>query len=143
MGKEALYDIPGLHKKVVRIPETAAGTDKQYPLFKAGDDIEVKEVNLIPDAALAGVDDNNFTAKVMNVGALGVGTTEVATGPEQLAAADWVALKPVALTVSATLANRQVAAGEVLVYKSDQKGTGLIDPVKAVEVLYQYKKPAI
>jgi len=141
MGEQFLADIPGRHIKLFRVPKAAViGTDEQWPLFKAEEDMEIVAVNVIPDTAITGVDTNNFTAKIMNVGTAGTGTTEVATGPEMLAGVDWVARVPVALTVSTTKANRWLAKGEVLAYKFDAKGTGLADPVKAVEIILKYRK---
>jgi len=140
MGEQKLSDIPGLHKKQVRVPQNAVnGTDEEFVLFEAEEAIEVVEVNTIYDAAVTGADDNNFTSEVVNKKADASGTTVVATGAEMAAGVNYAAFIKNALTVSTTAANRLLAKGHVLVYKSNQKGTGLADTEKSVEVLYKYR----
>jgi len=133
IAQNSLHDIPGEHTITAYVPSTAAGTDKSYPVVVVPFKSVVVDCKIIFDTAVTGADTNTFTATLLNGGAAGTGTTSVATGA-YTNGNDAAALTPETLTNSGTSANLNLAADDVLVYKSDQAGTGLIDPAKVVVV---------
>lgn len=93
----------------------------------------VNEVVYTPRANITGVATNNRKLALVNKGADGNGTTEVAaiTFDTGINANDF---DEVSLTLSVVAGARTVAAGEILAWASTAPGTGLADPGGHIEV---------
>lgn len=96
----------------------------------------VSSVSYTPEAAITGAaspDSRTFT--LVNKGAAGVGTTNVAT-LAMVSAVNGVAFDEKATTLNATAANLVVAAGDILVWVSTAvtSGGGLVDPGGLVQI---------
>lgn len=115
-------------------PVATAGNDLLTPVEDAPFAGVVTSVKYTPERAQAGANTNSRTLTLYNRGQDGLGTTVVA----QLALVSGVNLVDnVAkdITLSATLANRNVALGDVLEWESLHIGTGIVDPGGYVKVL--------
>lgn len=99
---------------------------------KAG---RVTSVSYIPEAAITGAaSPASRTFTLVNKGQAGAGTTTVAT-LAMVSGVNGVAFDELAITLSATAADRVVAAGDVLLWVSTAIGaTGLADPGGHVQV---------
>lgn len=96
----------------------------------------VSSVSYTPEAAITGAaSPNSRTFTLVNKGAAGVGTTNVAT-LAMVSGVDGVAFDEKAITLNATAANLVVAAGDILVWVSTAvtAGGGLVDPGGLVQV---------
>lgn len=96
----------------------------------------VTSVTYIPEAAVTGAaSPNSRTFTLVNKGADGTGTTNVAT-LALVSGVNLVAFDEKDVTLNATAANRVVAAGDVLLWVSTAVtgGGGLVDPGGVVEV---------
>ena len=95
----------------------------------------VSSVSYTPEAAITGAaSPASRTFTLVNKGAAGVGTTNIAT-LAMVGGVDAVAFDEKAITLNATGANLVVAAGDILVWVSTPVGgTGLVDPGGMVEV---------
>lgn len=95
----------------------------------------VTAVTYTPDTVLTGADTNSATLELINKGAAGAGTTQVAakafTNGVNAAAGD-----ETAITLSATPANLNVTAGDVLAFRRTKVGTGLATPAGLVRVTF-------
>ena len=112
---------------------STAGNDDDTVLTQAPFDCTVTAVEYIPEAAITGVATNNRTVSLVNKGQAGSGTTSVATltfGSGTDAAAN----NEKALTLSATAANLDLAAGDTLLWRSIHNATGITDPGGLVRV---------
>jgi hypothetical protein len=99
---------------------------------KAG---KVTSVSYTPEAAISGAaSPASRTFTLVNKGAAGVGTTNIAT-LAMVSGVDAVAFDELPITLNATAANLVVAAGDILVWVSTAVGgTGLVDPGGEVRV---------
>lgn len=88
---------------------------------------DVTSVKFIPNAAITGQDTDTRRIALTNRGTAGLGTTEIAA-LQFNAGVNGVKWDAKALTLSATPANVEVLAGEVLTIDSTTPGTGLADP---------------
>lgn len=114
-------------------PQSTAATDEPTVLMTAPYDATVTRVSYIPEAAMTGAATNNRFLRLRNhgqTGALGVTIAE----KELLAGQNPAAFDEFDITLSATTANRDVAAGDVLEWFSDAQGTGIADPGGTVVV---------
>lgn len=87
----------------------------------------VTDVEYVPEAAITGAATNNRTVSLVNKGQDGSGSTVIATltfGSGTNAAAN----DDATVTLSGTAANRVVAAGDTLQWRSVANGTGIADP---------------
>lgn len=133
-------DIPGDHVETAYVPgQATAGSVDSWPVFQAPDAVEITGVTWIPAAAVTGNDTNNFALAAQNKGLLGVGTTPVTATKTYATGTDGVAHKPEALTLHATVANRYMAAGEVLVLVRTIASSGLAMPDGKVVVKFRYR----
>lgn len=115
-------------------PAVAAGADKSTVLGTAPFAGTITAVTYTPDAQLTGADTESRTLTVVNKGADGNGTTNIATKAfvNTVNANDF---DETALTLNATAANLVVAAGDVIAFVSTHIGsTGLADPGGKVRV---------
>lgn len=90
-------------------------------------------ISYTPEAAITGADTNSRTLTVVNKGAAGAGTTVLGT-LALTAGINAVAFDEKAVTLTATIASRAVAAGDILAVVSTAVGTGLADPGGLVQV---------
>lgn len=106
---------------------STAGSSEDTVIGQAPFAGTVTAVQYVPEAAITGAATNNRAVSLVNKGQAGSGSTVVATltfGSGTDAAAN----NEVALTLSATAANRVVAEGDTLQWRSVANGTGMIDP---------------
>lgn len=94
----------------------------------------VASVHYIAAGAITGATANNRTFAVVNKGAAGAGTASVAT-VTSTSANSFEAFNPKALTLSATAANKVVAAGDVLAFTSTPAASGVADPGGIVRIV--------
>lgn len=104
-----------------------AGNDDDTIVGQAPFDCTVTSVEYIPEAAITGAATNNRTVSLINKGQAGSGTTVVASlnfdnGVNASAANER------AITLSATAADRVLAAGDTLLWRSLHILTGITDP---------------
>jgi hypothetical protein len=119
---------------VTNMPATAAAVDADQVLGEAPRAGTVIGVSYVPEAAMTGNTTESRTVRVVNRGQAGAGTTVVAT-LAFVSGVNGVAFDEKAITLTATLADRAVAAGDVLVWESTHVGsTGLADPGGRVSV---------
>lgn len=123
----------------VRIPaQGTAGTEEDYPVLVADDQIKVTKVEWIPDTDVTGDDTDNFALAAINKGTDGTGTTAVApahafeTGDDP---EDFVAYE---ISLSGTAANRELSPGEVLALARTVNGSGLASPDAVAQITYEY-----
>jgi hypothetical protein len=110
------------------VPATAAGADFEVTVCVAPYAGTVTAVNYVADTTLTGANTDSRTLSLINKGAAGSGTTEVAA-KAFVSGVNGAAFDATAITLSATAANLAVAAGDVLAFKSLHVGsTGLADP---------------
>ncbi len=91
----------------------------------------VTGIEMVLESNVTGSTTNTFTAKVINTGSAGTGNISLAT-KTYTNGITATALVPVSLTMNTTLASTYLAAGDYLVYTSDQGASGLTDPIKKV-----------
>ena len=116
------------------VPAVAAGSDADQVLGEAPKAGRVTSVSYTPEAAITGNTTESRTLTLVNKGAAGAGTTTVAT-LAFTTGVNGVAFDERAFTLSATAADRVVAAGDVLAAVSTHVGsTGLADPGGQVRV---------
>jgi hypothetical protein len=87
----------------------------------------VTAVQYVPEAAITGAATNNRTVSLVNKGQAGSGTTVVAT-LTFASGTNATANNEVSLVLSSTEADRVVAEGDTLQWRSIANGTGLADP---------------
>lgn len=125
------------YKKTVEYPIAALGTDVDGNtiLGKAPFAGKVDSVSVITPTAITGANTNTRKHSIINKGQSGAGTAEIAA-LQYNAGVSTVAFDEKALTLTATAADAEVAAGDVLVMVSTAPGTGIADPGGIVTVVY-------
>jgi hypothetical protein len=98
------------------VPETVIG-EAQF-------DCTVTEVTIVSESALTAADATARTLTLYNRGQAGAGTTVVATLVTNLAGGNWTANDEKAFTLTATVADRNLAAGDVLELVETVASTG-------------------
>jgi hypothetical protein len=88
------------------VPETTLG--------ECPNDATVTEISIVSEAALTAADATARTLTVYNRGQAGAGTTVLGTLVTNVAGGNWVANDKKLFTLTATVADRNVAAGDVL-----------------------------
>ncbi len=108
--------------------DAAANTNTTATYFgKAPMAAEVRDVCIIPNAALTAHSDNYATIAVLK------GTTEIASMDTSVT--DWVAGTAVALTLSTTPANLDLAEDQTLNFTiTKSNGTGVAVPISEIQV---------
>lgn len=107
------------------LPATAAaGSVPETTLGEAQFAGVVTEVTVLCEAALTAADATARTLTVLNRGQAGAGTTVVATLVTNLAGGNWVANDEKAFTLTATVADRAFAAGDVFECVETVAGAG-------------------
>lgn len=132
----ALRGLAGTHKTRMKVPAHAAATaTEQWPCFFAPFPCVVTGCKVVPQTASTGDNTNTTNLNLVNKGAAGSGTTEIAnldlaTGTNLTAFADS------SLTVTGTLAQRTLAEGDVLTLQHEKVGTGVAVGEVIVEISY-------
>lgn len=114
------------------VPAVATGSDGFSLLGRARYAGKVTEVRYYPNAALTGDSTNTRRIRIYNRTS-GGGTTLIAD-LQFNTAINLVAKTKKVITLTATLGDRVVAAGDLLEFKSDHVGTGLADPGGICEI---------
>lgn len=129
-GAMAGVPVPGMTPLEQTVAATAAGTDAEYPLFVAPYPLTVVKAGLTFAAAVAaGTGNTYFIAQIRNKGTDGSGTTVLATVNGAGTAYSANLEKDMG-----TIANADVAAGEVLALFIDQQNPGAVSPVGLVNL---------
>lgn len=118
------------------IPATAARTDYDQVVFEAATAGTISEVTYVSEGAVTGAaSPRSRTLSLVNVGADGRGTTEIAR-LALVRETDLVAHDEARLTLSSRAEELNLAAGDVVVWKSLATTTeeGLADPGGLVQV---------
>lgn len=113
------------------IPPTAAGTAVEVPIVELPFAATVTEVLWVPGANMTANGSNYVTLSLRNRVA-GAGTIVMAT--RAYSSVNGVATTPETLTLSATAADLQPAAGDLLTAAFAHTGTGLAVPAGLVQV---------
>lgn len=111
-----------------------AGTDETFEIGEMQFDATVTEVSIIPNAALTGTDTTTRTFTVQNKGASGSGTTVIATFVTDVAGGGLVANDEKLFTLTATVADRNVSANDVLACVETHGSTGATHPAFTMTV---------
>lgn len=116
-------------------PAQGAAVNNTPNIGEAPETGVVTSVTYTANAAVTGANTNSRSLILINRGQSGAGTTEVAR-LDLVAGTNLAADDETALTLSATAANRNVTAGDILEFQSNAVGTGLADPggLVAVEI---------
>lgn len=110
------------------VPAVAtAGNDDDTPVLVAPCAGTISSVTYITKTAITGADTNTRKVSLINKGAAGAGSTEVAA-LQFNSGINTVAFDEKTITLSVTPANLVVAAGDVLSWKSLHIVTGIVDP---------------
>lgn len=108
-------------------PVATAGNDLSTELLVVPSDGTVTSVTYIPVSTITGAATNNRTVSLVNKGQSGGGSTVVATLTFDVGI-NATGSDEKAITLSATPANLNVSAGDVLLWQSTHVGTGIADP---------------
>lgn len=109
------------------VPAAAAAVSDDTLLAQSPYAGTVTAVQYVPEAAITGAATNNRTVSLVNKGQAGSGTTVVAT-LTFASGTNATANNEVSLTLAAAEADRVVAEGDTLQWRSIANGTGLADP---------------
>jgi len=113
----------------------AAGADAHFVVGVAAEAETITAVEYLPNADVTGDDTETRTLTLFNRGTAGLGTTSLAT-LALVTGVDMVGYDAKALTLTATVADRDITAGQVIELFSEHSGeTGLADPGGKVRVL--------
>lgn len=119
---------PRTEKYQMVVPAVGAAADDTTTIFEAPYACTVTSVSYVPDTTLTGADTDSRTDSLINKGAAGSGTTEIAA-LAFVSGVDATAFDEKAITLSGTAANLVLAAGDIVAWKSLHVGsTGLADP---------------
>lgn len=110
-----------------------AGNDDTFALGVVDEDATVTSVTYVPESAITGATTNNRAVSVINKGQDGTGTTVIAT-LTFVSGVNAAAFDEKAITLSATAADLNVSAGDVLAFLSDANASGIADPGGVVKV---------
>lgn len=117
-----------------RVPaEGTAGTGGEYVVGYVEYAATVTAVRYMPDSAVTGAATNHKRLSVVNKGTAGSGTTEAA-GLALDNGVNAAAFDAKDITLSGTAANRDVAEGSVITFKSTVVASGIALPAATVEV---------
>ncbi len=109
----------------MRIPTIALGSDEQWALFVAPDNVEVLEAGIAVDDAISGADDNYFTLGFINAGADGNGTDVIAE-KAYVSGVDLADFVYDSYTVAE--ANARLDKDDTIIFDKTETGTGMAMP---------------
>ncbi len=130
-----ISDMPGTRHETVAVTSivVAAGTDKEWALWRASAACRISNIQVIwHDNVVGGAD--KFTSYVNKISAAGAPVFAFGSRTH-------VALNDETINVPRAIANTvntDMAAGEVLAYKSDQIAAGATDPERVVQFDVQW-----
>lgn len=114
-----------------------ASTVQDLVIGEASHGGTVREVTIIPEAAVTAHGTNYRTISVLNKGQAGAGTTSVAALPlDTPTTDDLVAFDEKTVPLSGTAANLAVVEGDVLVVAETVAGSGLAHGGYTIKVIY-------
>jgi hypothetical protein len=114
-----------------------AGTTQDYVIGEAETGGTVREVVLIPEAAVTANATNYRTFRVINKGQAGAGTTVVASfATDTVSTDDLVAFDEKAMTLSAVAGATTLAEGDVLVADETVTASGVAHGGYTVKVIW-------
>lgn len=114
-----------------------AGTVQDEVIGEASHGGTVREVTILPEAAVTAHATNYRTIRVINKGQAGLGTTVVASLPLDTPGTDnLVAFDEKSIPLSATAADLVVAEGDVLVVDETVAASGLAHGGYTIKVIY-------
>lgn len=122
---------------IVVAGQATAGTADEFPGFVAPFNLKITAVKWLPAAAVTADGTNYFTLNLRNRKADASGTALPAS--RSYAATNSAAHVPEAMTLSATAADLNVNAGDVLTVSKVNAGTGLAMPKGTVQVHAQVR----
>lgn len=129
----------GFTKKLqIYVAPVAGGSDFVSPIGPVDEDCTITSITYIPQATITGAATNNRTTSVINKGLTGSGTV-VPASLNFASGTNATAFDEKALTNSATAADLDCAAGDVLAFSSVHVGTGIADPGGVVVITYSPK----
>jgi hypothetical protein len=114
--------------------QATAATDETFEVGEAQFDATVTEVSCIPNTTQAGVDTTTRTMTLQNKGQAGAGTTVIATFVTDVAGGGLTANDEKLWTLTATVADRNISAGDVLAVVETHGSTGAAHPAMTVTV---------
>lgn len=131
----SVHDIPGAHQAqyALRAHAAATATEVAY-VFVAPFACKVRSVSLVWDAAITGANTNTTNVNLLNAGADGTGTTELAN-IDYASGTNATAGATVSLYAPASYLS--LAAGAKLAIQIEKVGTGLALPTGTVVVTYE------
>lgn len=131
----SFHDVPGNHIAQHGVPAHAAATATELvTIFRAPFDCKIVSVEVIPDAAITGIDTNETNVNLINAGTDGAGTTELAS-VDFVTGTNGVAGTAIQLYAPATALS--VTSGTILQIQLEKIGTGLALPRFLAIVTYQ------
>lgn len=117
--------------------QATAATVQDLAIGEASHGGTVKEVTVIPEAAVTAQATNYRTIRVVNKGQAGTGTTEVAALALDTPGTDnLVAFDEKTIPLSGAAANLGVSEGDVLAVDETVAGTGLAHGGYTIKVIY-------
>lgn len=124
----------GAQRQVPVAPQATAGNDTNTNMWIVPADCTVTAVTYSTVTAITGANTNTRKVVLVNKGSVdGTGTTIVAT-LQFNSGVDTVANVPKTITLSATAADLNLTAGQVLQWQSTHVGTGIADPGGLVSI---------
>jgi hypothetical protein len=118
---------------VVVQPQATAGNDLNTNILVAPRDATVQAVTYSTVTAITGANTNTRSVSLVNKGQDGTGTTVIAT-LQFNSGVNTAASDEKTITLSATAADLNLTAGDVLQWQSTHIGTGIADPGGLVKV---------
>lgn len=124
----------GKSRQMVVQPQATAGSNLNTPVYVVESDGAVSSVTYTTTTAITGANTNTRSVSLVNKGATGAGTTVIAT-LQFNSGVNTVAADEKAITLSATAADLNVTAGDVLLWQSTAVSTGIADPGGLVNIV--------
>jgi hypothetical protein len=108
-------------------PQPTAGSNLNSNILRCPSDATVSAVTYAPVTAITGANTNTRSVSLVNKGQAGAGVTVIAT-IQYNSGVNAAAADENTVTLSATPANLNVSAGDILQWQSTAVGTGIADP---------------
>lgn len=108
-------------------PQATPGSNLNSNVYRVASDATVSAVTYAPVTAITGANTNTRSVSLVNKGQTGAGSTVVAT-IQYNSGVNAAAADENTVTLSATPANLNVVAGDILQWQSTAVGTGIADP---------------
>lgn len=129
-------DIPGLRLHITaRTATVAMGATATHSLFRAPFDLDILAARFVADAAMTGDNTNSKIVELRNEGTDGTGAVAVAAADTFGTGDNLVAQSPRAFTLSATAADLELDAGEVLSAVITELAAGIAWPAGCWDIV--------